>query len=137
MTKTITLEGDMATVDAVASFTTQGSVTAPTRTVPAGSSKIARIIVSAISDGLADGASVFVLRLGGAAVQGGEQTLVVGAHGRIAVQSGSDAAPAHTGTLTIEDVGIEVKGSEAISVQMEMTGSDTGTSRGIVTLVFE
>lgn len=136
MTKTLTVEGDMSAVDTIANLITQGSITTPSLTIPAGVSKIERIIVSCVSDGLADGGSTFLLRLGGGGVLGGEQTIIVGAHGRIAVQSGSDAAPAHVGVLNINDVDIAVRASDPIKIQAEMMSTDTGTAGMVVTLVF-
>lgn len=137
MSKTFTVEGDLATVDARALLTTQGSVTAPSSVVPAGVSMIDRILVAVGAEGLADGSAVFFIRLGGNAVLGGEQTIVVGAGGRVAVQAGSDAAPNVGQVLVLEDVGIEVRPSDTISVACEMAGSDLGTGRAVVTLIYK
>lgn len=136
MAKTLTLEGDLATVDSRTLITTQGSVTAPSLVVPAGTTLIKRIIVAAASDGLAAGSAVFFIRLGGGAVKNGEQTIMVAGAGVIAVQTGSDAAPQFCRALVLDDVDIEVTPSDTITVAAEMAGSDIGTGRVVVTLIF-
>jgi len=135
-TKTLTLEGDLATVDVATALTTQGSVTAPSVVIPSGVSKIDKVIVAAGAEGLADGSAVFFIRLGGNAVLGGEQTLMVSAGGRIAVQSGSDAGPSVCPAIVLKDLDIAVRASDTIRVQAEMAGSDLGTGHIVVTLVF-
>lgn len=137
MAKTLTLEGDLATVDSRTIITTQGSVTAPSLVVPAGVKRIARIILTAAAEGLADGSAVFFLRLGGNAVARGEQTIMISAAGRIAVQSGSDAAPMYCPAWVLDNADIEVTPSDTLSIAAEMAGSDLGTGRVAVTLIFE
>lgn len=134
--KTITVEGDVTAVDTRTALTTQGSVTSPSLIVPAGYTKIDKIIAAAASEGLADGKQTWFLRLGGNAVQGGEQVLCLGASGRIAVQAGSDAAPQSTGPIILENLEIPVSGSDTISIWAEGAGDDTGTGRVVATLVF-
>lgn len=136
MTKTMTFEGDLATVDAATALTTQGSVTAPSNVIPAGVTKIDSIVAAAGAEGLADGSAVFFIRLGGNGVLGGEQTIMVSAGGRIAVQSGSDAGPSVCEAIVLEDVDIAVRASDTIRVQAEMAGSDLGTGHVVVTLIF-
>lgn len=136
MTRSITVEGDLATVDVAASLTTQGSVTAPSRQVPAGKSKIDSIIVAVAGDGAAQGSGTYALRLGGSGIKNGEQVIIVGAAGNIAVQSGSDQAPISMPAIVLEDVDIEVSPGDTINVQGEMDGQDLGTARMVVTLVF-
>jgi len=137
MSKTLTLEGDLATVDSRTIITAQGSVTAPSLVVPSGAKMIKRIIMAAAAEGLGDGSGVFFLRLGGNAVTRGEQTIMVSAAGRIAVQTGSDAAPMYCRAWTLEDADIEVTPSDTLTVAAEMAGSDLGTGRVVVTLIFE
>lgn len=134
--RTITVEGDITTVDARSALTTQGSVTSPSLLVPAGFTKIIKVIAAAGSEALADGKQTFFLRLGGNAVQGGEQLLPISAAGRIAVQSGSDAAAQVCGPVVLEGVDIPVTPSDTVSVWVEGAGDDTGTARAAVTLVF-
>lgn len=136
MSRTLTVNANITAVDTRTQATGQGSVSAPSLVVPSGMTKIAKIIVAAAAEGLADGSAVFLLRLGGNGVLKGEQTIVVGAAGRIAVQAGSDAAPQVGRLLIIENADIDVSPSDTISVAAEMAGQDLGTARMIVTLLF-
>ena len=136
MSKTLTVEGDLATVDAISRLTTQGSVTAPSLVVPSGMSKIDKIIVVAAAEGLGDGSAVFFLRLDGNAVDRGEQTVMIAAAGRIAVQAGSDAAPQIGQLFILENADIKVTPSDTITISGEIAGSDLGTGRIVVTVVF-
>ena len=136
MSKTITVEGDITAVDTRTLLTTQGSVTAPSLVVPSGMTKIDKILVAVAAEGLADGSAAFLLRLGGAGVLTGEQTLTVGAGGRIAVQAGSDAAPQISRVYEFSDVDIDVSASDTITIAGEMAGQDLGTARMIVTILF-
>lgn len=136
MTRTLTVEGDLATVDSRTNLTTQGSVTAPSLVVPSGVTKIDKIIVSATTEGLADGASSFLLRLGGTAILRGEQNIVVGAAGRVAPQAGSDSAPQVGQLFVLDDADIEVNPSDTVTIAGEMMGTDTGTGHMVVTVVF-
>lgn len=135
MTRTITLEGDIAAVDTDTPLVTQGSVAAPSRKVPVGMSKIDKIIVGAAADIAAVGSGVYIIRLGGTAVQRGEQVIVVAASGGAAAQTGADPTGIHNILAIFEDVDIEVV-ADIINVSAEMAGSDLGTARVVVTLVF-
>jgi len=134
--KSLTVEGDLGTVDARAALTTQGSLSTPVLIVPAGYTKIDKIIVAASSEGLANGAQGWYIRLGGNAVKGGEQIIPVSASGHVAVQAGSDAAPQCITPIVFEDVQIEVSPSDNISIWGEGAGDDTGTGHMAVTLLF-
>ena len=137
MTKTITVEGDITAVDTATGLTTQGSVSAPSLVIPAGKSLIKRVI-AAVAHGVgAAGSAVFILRLGGGGVKDGEQVLVIGAGGFVAVQAGSDQAPSAMGPVILDDVDIAVSPSNVIRIQAEMAGSDLGTAEIAVTLVYE
>lgn len=136
MSRTLTVEGDLAAVDTLNRITTQGSVAAPSLITPAGITKIKNIYAAAAAEGLADGSAVFFIRLGGSAVKNGEQTIMCSAAGRIAVQTGSDAAPQVVNSFILEGADIEVNSSDSISISGEMAGSDLGTGRVVVTLVF-
>lgn len=136
MSKTLTVEGDITAVDTRTNLTSQGSVTAPSLVVPSGVTKIDKILVASSSEGLADGSCTYLLRLGGGGILRGEQTFVVGGSGRIAVQAGSDAAPQVGRLFMIENADIEVSPSDTISVAGEMMGTDTGTARMVVTVMF-
>lgn len=134
--KTITVEGDIASVDTRTALLTQGSIASPSLLVPAGYNKIDKILVAASSEGLADGKQSFFIRLGGNAVKGGEQLLPVSVAGRIAVQAGSDAAPQVCPITILENLDIEVSPSDTVSIWCEGAGDDTGTGHAVVTLVF-
>lgn len=136
MSKTFTVEGDIASVDTRTLLTTQGSVTAPSSVVPSGVTKIDQIIIAASTEGLADGAQVYFVRLGGNAVRNGEQTIVISAVGRIAPQTGSDSAPQLMAPIVLENVDIAVAASDTITVAVEGAGTDTGTGHAVVTLVY-
>lgn len=134
--KTITVEGDIASVDTRTALTTQGSVTSPSMVVPSGMTIIDKLIVAAASEGLADGKQSWFVRLGGNAVQGGEQVISVGTSGRIAPQAGSDSAPQVVRPFVLEDVNIAVNVGDTISIWAEGAGDDTGTGRVAVTAIF-
>lgn len=134
--RTFTVEGDITAADTRTLITTQGSVTAPSPVVPSGVTKIKKIIVAAAAEGLADGFETFLLRLGGNSVLNGEQVLNIGSSARIAVQSGSDAAPQVVRPEVIEDVDIEVRATDTLTVAVEGAGTDVGTARAVVTLVY-
>ena len=136
MAKTLTLEGDIAAVDTRTALTTQGSVTAPSVVVPAGVSKIDKIIVAAAAEGLANGSAVFFLRVGGNAVKRGEQVIMISAAGTIAVQVGSDAAPQVAPPLVLENVDMEISPSDTLTISAEMAGSDLGTGHMVATVLF-
>lgn len=134
--KTITVEGDLASADARTALTTQGSVTSPSLVVPADYTKIDKVVVAASSEGLADGAQGFFLRLGGNAVQGGEQLLPISVSGRIAPQAGSDSAPQVCPATLLENLDIAVNSSDTVSIWAEGAGDDTGTGHVVATLMF-
>lgn len=136
MSRTITVEGDVNAVDTRTLLTGQGSVTTPSLVVPAGMTKIKKIIMSAAADGLAAGEVVYFLRLGGNAVLNGEQVIVFGGDGSIAVQAGSDAAPSVSIPFVLNDADIDVRPSDTISVAAEAAGVDVGDSTVVVTLVY-
>lgn len=136
MSKTLTVEGDLTAVDTRTLLTTQGSVTAPSLVVPSGATKIDKILVASAAEGLADGSATFFIRLGGNGILKGEQVIVIGAAGRIAVQAGSDAAPQVGKLFILEDLDISVSPSDTITIAAEMAGSDLGTARVVVTVVF-
>lgn len=136
MSRTLTVVGSITAVDTRTQITGQGSVTAPSLVVPSGMTKIDKIIVSAAAEGLADGSAAFLLRLGGGGILKGEQVFTIGAAGRIAVQAGSDAAPQIGKIYVLENADIDVSPSDTISIAAEMAGSDLGTARVAVTLMF-
>lgn len=132
----ITVEGEIGAIDTLTRFTTQGSVSAPSRLTPPNAKKIDRIIYAVAGDAAADGEASLALRLGGNAVRGGEQLIALGSDSFIDVQSGSDAAHATTPVQVMRDVDIEVVPSETLDLSMEMGGVDVGTVTGVVTVIF-
>jgi len=136
MTKTLTVEGDIVSADTATSLTTQGSVSAPSLVTPSGVRKIQRLIVGVAADLAAAGDSGYFVRLNGAAVLKGEQVITVGAQGGQAPQAGSDQATSGVILFDLDDVDIDVVGSEVITIQGEMAGDDLGTARMVVTLIF-
>ncbi len=132
----VTVEGEITAVDTLTRLTTQGSVTAPSRLTPPDAKKLQRIIYSVAHDGQADGEVSFILRLGGDAIRGGEQVITLGAGSRIAVQSGSDAAPAIMPPMVIDNLDLDINPNETLDISAEMTGVDVGTAGVIVTAVF-
>src|SRR3990167_4068927 len=137
MSRTITVEGDLAAADKRYLLTKQGSVTAPSLVVPSGMTKIDKIVVTCTGNGLADdGMLAFFIRLGGSAVLNGESQIFVGGCGSQTVQSGSDAAPNFASQFVIENADIAVSASDSIVISAEGAGVDAGTGYVAVTLVY-
>lgn len=136
MSKTITVEGDVNAIDTLVRLTGQGSVTAPSLVVPAGMKKIKALLATAGADGLAAGQAVMLVRLGGAAVLNGEQTIIIGGQCSQTVQAGSDAAPSIHTAFMIDDLDVDVNPSDTISISGEMAGVDVGDTTMAVTLIY-
>ena len=137
MSRTITVEGDINAADTRTLLTAQGSVTAPSLVVPAGMTKIKKLIAAASHDGAADdGQAIFFVRLGGNAVLNGEQVIMFGGAGNQTVQSGSDAAPNVMMPFVLQDTDIDVRPSDTISIAAEFAGVDIGDTAVVVTLVY-
>lgn len=136
MSQTLTVASDITAVDTRTQITGQGSVSAPSLVVPSGSKVIARIVAAMSAEGLANGSAVFFVRLGGTGILQGEQTLMVSAAGTIAPQSGSDAAPQYCKPNILDNLNIPVSPGDVIAIAAEMAGSDLGTARAVITVVF-
>lgn len=137
MARTLTVEGDINAVDTRTLLSAQGSVTAPSLVIPAGMTKIKKVVAAASHDGAADdGSALWFIRLGGNAVLNGEQVIVFGAGGNQTVQAGSDAAPNAMIPFIVEDADIDVRPSDTISIAGEFAGVDIGDTAVVVTLVF-
>lgn len=137
MSRTITVEGDVNAVDTRVLLTGQGSVTTPSLVVPAGMTKIKKILAVASHDGAADdGSALFFLRLGGNAVLNGEQVIVFAAGGNQTVQAGSDSAPNIMTPFVLDDADIDVRPSDTISISAEFAGVDIGDTAIAITLVY-
>lgn len=137
MSKTLTLEADVNAVDTEVNMTAQGSVSAPSRVTPSKASRITGIVAAAGVDGAAEGAAVFLLRLGGNAIRRGEQTLTIGAAAANSAQAGADAGPISVGPVLLENLDIEVDPSEVIDVSAELAGEDLGDTTVVCTLIFD
>jgi len=137
MSRTLTVVGDINAVDTLTRLTAQGSITAPSLVVPAGMKKIIKIIAAIAADELADdGQYVAFVRLGGAAVLGGEQVIIFAGGGNQLPQTGSDVAPSIGIPFTLEDVDIAISPSDTISIAAEIAGADPGDTAMAVTLVY-
>lgn len=136
MSRTFTVEGDVNAVDTLTRLSAQGSVSAPSSVVPAGMTKIKSIIVAAGVDNAAAGSVVFFVRLGGNAVLGGEQQIVIAGAGGQAPQAGSDQAPSVMAPVVFDNVDIDVRPTDTIDISAEMAGADVGDSTVAVTLVY-
>ncbi len=132
----VTVEGDITAVDTLTRLTAQGSVTAPSRLTPPDSKLLKRVIYAVAADMLADGEVNYILRLGGDAIKGGEQTFVIGGNSRIAVQTGSDAAHPAMVPMILDNLDLEVNPNETLDISLEMAGVDIGTATGVITAQF-
>ena len=137
MSKTLTVEGDLNTANTLTNIVTQGSVSAPSRVTPTGAKKIVTVLVAAAADQLAEGAANILIRLGGNAIRGGEQTIICAGLAGNTVVSGSDLPPVYNPLFMLENADIEVDGSEVIDINAELVGDDLGDSTVVVTLIFD
>jgi len=137
MSRTRTFEGRGTSPDARVNLTVQGSVTSPNTKTPKGAKKIDVISVSVGSDLAVAGRAGYLLRIGGDAIKNGEQTIVVGADGGTAVQSGGDTPGVVSEPYIIEDADIECEGSEQLTIDAEMLDDDMGDVDAVVTLIFD
>ena len=134
MTRTLTVEGPIdQAVDVANPLTTQGSETAPSRQIPAGKTKVTRIMVGIASDGAVDGGSALFLRLTGNAFPGGPHVIPIGSAGGEITASADQTA---NFTFTIIDVDIEVKAGNVATFSVEYGGVDMGSPEVGVTLYF-
>lgn len=137
MSKTLTVEGDVNAAATLTNLTAQGSVAAPSRVTPASAKKIVNVVVASAADQLAEGAANILVRLGGNAIRGGEQTLIIAGLAGNTVVSGSDLPPVYNPLFQLKDADIEVDGSEVIDISAEVVGDDLGDATLVVTLIFE
>lgn len=132
----ITVEGDMTAVDTLVRLTAQGSVTAPSRLTPPDATMLKRIFCSVSSDAAADGEVSYILRLGGDAIKGGEQSFIIGAESWIDVAAGGDGAGADMLVMILDNLDLEITPSETLDISVEMAGTDVGTATAVVTAIF-
>lgn len=134
MTRTLTVEGTFTSaVDTLGALTTQGSETAPSRQIPAGVSKVTRIMVGLASDAAADAGSAFILRLTGNAFPGGPHVIPIGATGGETTASADQTA---NQLFAILDVDIDVKPGNVATISVEYGGVDVGSPEIGITLYF-
>lgn len=136
MTRSLTVEGDVNAIDTRTILTAQGSITAPSLVVPAGMTKIAAVYASFGTDTAAAGAAQFLVRLGGNAVLGGEQVIVIGGAGGQLVQAGADNPGTSSFLFKLTDADISVRSGDTIEIAAEMAGVDIGDSNVCVTVVY-
>ena len=133
----VTVEGDITAVDTITRLTTQGSITAPSRLVPPDATMLKRVVFAVASDCAADGEVNYLLRLGGDAVKGGEQTIILGANSFVDVQSGADAAHTAMTPMILDNLDLEITPNETLDISVEMAGVDVGSATAVVTAIFE
>lgn len=133
----ITVEGDMTTVDTLVRLTAQGSVTAPSRLTPPDAKILKRIIYAVASDAAADGEVNYVLRLGGDAIKGGEQTFILGAESFIDVATAGDGINNDMLAMVLDNLDLEITNNETLDISVEMVGVDVGTATASITAIFQ
>ncbi len=132
----VTVEGDMTAVDTLVRLTAQGSVAAPSRLTPPDATILKRIICSFASDCAADGEVNYILRLGGDAIKGGEQTFIVAAESWIDVAAGGDGVNTDLPIQILDNLDLEITPNETLDISVEMAGVDVGSATACVTAVF-
>lgn len=132
----VTVEGDITAVDTLTRLTAQGSVTAPSRLTPPDATLLKRVICAVASDAAADGEVTYILRLGGDAIKGGEQTIVFGAEAWIDVAAGGDGDGPDTVALILDNLDLAITPNETMDISVEMAGVDVGTATVVVTAQF-
>lgn len=132
----ITVEGEVTAIDTLTRLTTQGSVTAPSRLSPPDATQLKRVFYAISSDAAADGEVTYILRLGGDAIKGGEQTFVLGSDSYIDVQAGSDSTPGVMVPQMLDNLDLDITPNETLDISLEMAGVDIGTATGVVTTIF-
>lgn len=132
----VTVEGDITAVDTLTRLTAQGSVSAPSRLTPPDATMLKRILFAIASDAAADGEVTYILRLGGDAIKGGEQTIVIGAESWIDVATGGDGMGVDMPVHILDNLDLEVTPSETLDISVEMAGVDIGTATVIITAIF-
>ena len=132
----ITVEGDITAVDTLTRLTAQGSVTAPSRLTPPDAKMLKRVLFAVASDAAADGEVSYILRLGGDAIKGGEQSIIIGAESWIDVATGGDGMGVDMEVNMLDNLDLEITPNETLDVSVEMAGVDVGTATVVVTAVF-
>jgi len=132
----ITVEGDMTAVDTLVRLTAQGSVTAPSRLTPPDATMLKRILFAVASDAAADGEVSYILRLGGDAIKGGEQSIIIGAESFIDVATAGDGINIDMPVAMLDNLDLEITPNETLDISVEMAGVDVGSATAVITAVF-
>ena len=132
----ITVEGDLTAVDTLVRLTAQGSVTAPSRLTPPDGKVLKRVLFAVASDCAADGEVNYILRLGGDAIKGGEQTFIIGAESFIDVATSGDGINNDMPVMMLDNLDLEVTPNETLDISAEMAGVDVGSATVVVTAIF-
>lgn len=126
-------EGEATGVDTKSQLSTLGSETAPgPLLVPSGATKLLGVIVAAIENMAAATSYSAFIRLEGAGLPGGPETIAVSAGGCAVATGGNGAVEAKFIPLDIP-----VTPANEILIFGEMAGTDVGQVSFGVTLVFE
>jgi len=134
MTRTLSVAGAITVaVDTLAALTALGSETAPSRQIPAGKTKVSRIIVAFCGDGALDAGSAFILRLAGNAFPGGPHAIPFGAIGGEITASADQTA--NVGLFVLE-TDIDCVPGNIATIQVDYGGTDSGSPAVGVTLYF-
>ena len=132
----VTVEGEITDVDTLTRFTTQGSVNAPSRLTPPDAAILKRIIYAISADRAADGEVTYILRLGGDAIRGGEQAIILGSDAFIDVIATGDDAGGIMVPQILDNLDLEITPNETLDISLEMAGVDVGTATAVVTAIF-
>src|SRR3990167_9405990 len=118
----ITVEGDMTAVDTLVRLTAQGSVTSPSRLTPPDAKILKRVFYAVASDCAADGEASYILRLGGDAIKGGEQSIIIGAESWIDVATAGDGINQDMPVMMIDNLDLDITPNETLDISVEMAG---------------
>ena len=133
----ITVEGDITAVDTLTRLTTQGSVAATSRLTPPDATVLKRVFYAVASDAADDGEVVYILRLAGDAIKGGEQSFIIGAEAFIDVATAGDGQGNSMIPMMLDNLDLEITPNETLDISVEMAGVDIGTATAVVTAIFQ
>lgn len=126
-------EGEATAVDTKTQLTTLGSQTAPgPLLVPSKATKLLGAIVAANSNFAATGRADGIVRLEGAGLKNGPETISVVSAGNNVATGGQNCE-----TAQYYELNVDVIPSQEILIFGEMTGADVGQISFGVTLVFQ
>jgi len=132
----VTVEGDITAVDTLTRLTAQGSISETSRLTPPDATLLKRVIYSIASDAAADGEVNYILRLGGDAIKGGEQSFIIGAESFIDVATGGDGENVAMVPIILDNLDLEITPNETLDISVEMAGVDVGSATAVITAIF-